>query len=277
MLGSLIIVFREVFEAGLIIGIVLAVTRGVPTRGRWITGGILAGILGACIVAAFAGALSAMLEGVGQELFNAAILIIAVFMLTWHNVWMARHGREMARDMRTIGEAVAQGSKSLLALAIVIMVAVLREGSEIVLFLYGIVATDSSTGLSLLAGGVIGLLLGTLVSFLTYAGFMVIPARYLFGVTTALIALLSAGMAAQAVTFLERAGMITLLDKTMWDSSWLLTQDSLLGSALHTLVGYNDQPTQMQLLIYIAVLATTFLLMRAFAPAQKLSAALQKT
>ena len=152
MLGSLIIVFREVFEAGLIVGIVLAVTRGVSYRGRWITGGILAGILGACIVAAFAGALSAMLEGIGQELFNAAILIVAVFMLTWHNVWMARHGREMAQDMRTIGEAVAQGSKSLLALSIVIAVAVLREGSEIVLFLYGIIASDSSSGWGLLAG-----------------------------------------------------------------------------------------------------------------------------
>lgn len=96
MLAALIIVFREVFEAGLIVGIVLAVTRDVDHRGRWIVGGVLAGIGGACLVAAFAGGLSQLFAGMGQELFNAAILGIAVVMLTWHNVWMASHGREMA-------------------------------------------------------------------------------------------------------------------------------------------------------------------------------------
>ena len=40
MLASLIIVFREVFEAGLIVGIVLAATRGVPRRGTFIAGGV---------------------------------------------------------------------------------------------------------------------------------------------------------------------------------------------------------------------------------------------
>ena len=98
MLAALIIVFREVFEAGLIVGIVLAVTRAVAGRGWWISGGVAAGVLGACIVAAFAGALSSAFAGVGQEMFNAAVLGLAVVMLTWHNVWMARHGRELAAE-----------------------------------------------------------------------------------------------------------------------------------------------------------------------------------
>ena len=131
MLAALIIVFREVFEAGLIVGIVLAVTGSVPHRNRWIGGGVLAGALAACIVAAFAGALSQLFAGMGQELFNAAILAVAVIMLTWHNVWMARHGREMAGEMRAVGQAVADGTTSLLALAVVVGVAVLREGSEV--------------------------------------------------------------------------------------------------------------------------------------------------
>jgi len=130
VLAALIIVFREVFEAGLIIGIVLAVTGSVSHRNRWIGGGVLAGVLAACVVAAFAGALSQLFSGMGQELFNAAILAIAVMMLTWHNVWMAHHGREMAGEMRAVGQAVADGTKSLLALAVVVGVAVLREGSE---------------------------------------------------------------------------------------------------------------------------------------------------
>jgi high-affinity iron transporter len=262
MLAALIIVFREVFEAGLIIGIVLAVTRTVPHRNLWIGGGVLAGVAGACLVAAFAGALSNLFAGMGQELFNAAILGIAVVMLTWHNVWMARHGREMANEVRAIGQAVAEGSKSLFALAVVVGVAVLREGSEVALFLYGIVTSDGGSALSLALGGVIGLVLGALVCMLTYAGLISIPMRSLFAVTTVLITLLAAGMAAQAVAFLEKANWLTAMGNVVWDSSWLLDESSIPGKALHTLIGYTDQPTAMQLLVYLAILLTTFVLMR---------------
>ncbi|HEX3115226.1 MAG TPA: FTR1 family protein [Bradyrhizobium sp.] len=262
MLAALIIVFREVFEAGLIIGIVLAVTGAVPHRNRWIGGGVLAGALAACLVAAFAGALSQLFAGMGQELFNAAILCVAVVMLTWHNVWMAHHGREMAGEMRAVGQAVADGTKSLLALAVVVGVAVLREGSEVALFLYGVVASDGGSAISLATGGVIGLALGAAVCLLTYFGLMRIPPKALFAITTALITLLAAGMAAQAVAFLERANWLSLLDTVVWDSGWLLSETSIAGRTMHTLIGYTDQPTEMQLVIYLAVLVVTIVLMR---------------
>jgi high-affinity iron transporter len=262
VLAALIIVFREVFEAGLIIGIVLAVTGSVPHRNRWIVGGVLAGALAACLVAAFAGALSQLFAGMGQELFNAAILSVAVMMLTWHNVWMARHGREIAGEMRAVGQAVADGTKSLLALAVVVGVAVLREGSEVALFLYGIIASDGGSALSLAIGGIIGLALGAAVCLLTYFGLMRIPPRKLFATTTALITLLAAGMAAQAVAFLESANWLTSLDTVVWDSGWLLSDKSIAGRAMHTLIGYTDQPTEMQLLVYVAILLATVVLMR---------------
>lgn len=264
MLAALIIVFREVFEAGLIIGIVLAVTRTVPHRNRWIGGGVVAGVVAACCVAAFAGAISTLFAGMGQELFNAAILGIAVVMLTWHNVWMAQHGRELAGEVRAIGQAVADGSKSLLALTIVVGVAVLREGSEVALFLYGIVTTDGGSAASLALGGVIGLGLGALVCLMTYVGLVRIPMRSLFAVTTVLITLLAAGMGAQAAAFLERANWLTALDNVVWDSSWLLADSSIPGRALHTLIGYTDQPTAMQLTVYLAILLVTFVLMRLY-------------
>ncbi|WP_024512967.1 FTR1 family protein [Bradyrhizobium sp. ARR65] len=261
MLAALIIVFREVFEAGLIVGIVLAVTASVPHRGRWIGGGVLAGVVAACLVAAFAGVLSQLFEGMGQEVFNAAILGVAVVMLTWHNVWMARHGRAIAGEMRAIGKAVAEGSKSLLALSVVVGVAVLREGSEVALFLYGVAASDGSSALTLTLGGCLGLVLGAGVCLLTYLGLVRIPPRALFGTTTVLITLLAAGMAAQAIAFLERANWLTSLDTVVWDSGWLLSDQSIPGRALHTLIGYTDQPTEMQLWVYLAVIAVTGLLM----------------
>src|SRR6266851_6319316 len=236
MLGALIIVFREVIEAGLIVGIVMAATRGVAGRGRWITIGIGGGVLGASVVAMFAGVISDAFQGAGQELFNAGVLSIAVVMLMWHNVWMARHGREIAAQMRSIGTAVSEGAKPLTALAIVVGLAVLREGSEVVLFLYGIMASGTS-GSALLVGGVLGIAAGAAFTALTYLGLLAIPNRYIFSVTTWLIALLAAGMAAQAVQFLNNAGVVVALDRTLWDTSWLLSEKSIFGRLLHTLVG----------------------------------------
>ena len=265
MLAALLIVFREVFEAGLIIGIVMAVTAGVVGRGLWVAAGVAAGVIGACVVALFTGGLSELFGGNGQEVFNAGILSFAVIMLTWHNVWMARHGRELAAELTAAGEAVVAGSKSLAALAVVVAIAVLREGSEVVLFLYGVAAAQGGASWSMALGGGIGLVLGSLVCLATYLGLVTIPARYLFGVTSTLIAFLAAGLAAQAIAFLQQAAIVTALDETVWDTSWLLSDSSFLGRALHTLIGYVDQPTALQLIVYAGTLAVIVALMKLFA------------
>jgi high-affinity iron transporter len=108
--------------------------------------------------------------------------------------------------------------------------------------------------------------LGGLVCAATYLGLVNIPQRYLFGVTSFLIAFLAAGMAAQAIGFLAQANVVVAFDQTVWDSSWLLSEDSFLGRILHTLLGYNDHPTGMQLIAYVATLVVMFVLMRLLAP-----------
>jgi high-affinity iron transporter len=266
MIGALIIVFREVIEAGLIVGIVLAATRGVPGRLAYIWGGIGAGALGACVVAAFAGAISGALSGMGQEAFNAGVLAIAVVMLAWHNIWMARHGREMAAELKLVGAEVAEGARSLMALAVVVGVAVLREGAEIALFLYGVVVADGGAGWPMVAGGLMGLALGAGLSLLTFKGLVAIPMKHLFRVTSLLITFMAAGMAAQSVGYLQQAGLVTSLDQPLWDSSWLLSDTSVAGRILHVLFGYADQPSGMQLLAYAIVVAIIFLAMRLLAP-----------
>jgi high-affinity iron transporter len=266
MVAALIIVFREVIEAGLVVGIVMAATKAVMHRGQWIAGGVVAGFIGACLVAVFIGAITATFAGMGQELFNATVLGIAVVMLTWHNVWMARHGREIATEMLTLGKAVVTGSRTLLALAVVVGIAILREGAEVVLFLYGIVTSEGGWSLSILFGGLAGLALGALVSVLTYFGLLRIPGRYLFAVTSLMIAFLAAGMAAQAVGFLEQANIITAFGTVLWNSSGILSDSSLPGKVLRTLIGYNDQPTGMEVVVYVATLAITYVMMKLAAP-----------
>jgi high-affinity iron transporter len=259
MLAALLIVFREIMEAGLIVGIVLAATRGVPRGGRWVAFGVLAGALCACLVAACAGRIAALFDGSGQELFNAAILLLAVGMLTWHNVWMAGQGR--AQDVQALGRAVAAGRKPLAALAIVCGVAVLREGSEIVLFLYSIAASGQTSPAAMVAGGALGLLAGACLSALMYLGLVTVPARHLFRVASGLITLLAAGLAAQAIAWIQQAGHLEVLTATVWDSSWLLGDDSLGGRLVHTLIGYTARPSGAQLVAYLATIAGMLALM----------------
>lgn len=256
MLAALLIVFREALEAGLIVGIVLAATRGIAGREVWIAGGIVAGVLGAALVAVFAGVLSDAFSGNGQEVFNAGILSIAVVMLGWHNIWMASHGREVAHQMKTMGQAVAVGARSLFALAVVVMAAVLREGAEVVLFLYGIAASSNEGWAALLLGGVLGIGCGGLASWLLYRGLVAIPIQRLFAVTSWLIALLAAGLAGQAAALLAKADLIPSWGFEIWDTSWLLDEGSIAGRALRALIGYSDRPMGVQLAAYVIVLAT---------------------
>jgi high-affinity iron transporter len=263
MLVSLIIVFREAMEAGLIVGIVLAATEGVAGRGRWIAGGIAAGTAGASVVAAFAAALSDAFEGAGQEIFTAAILCFAVVMLSWHILWMSHHARTMAAELREVGKAVRLGQRSLAALAAVVAIAVMREGSEVVLFLYGIVVGSHTSALSLATGGAAGLALAALLSWLLYRGLVIIPLHRLFSVTNGLIALLAAGMAGQAAAILHGADLLPGWGENLWDTSFILADDSLLGRSLHALIGYSARPSGIQLAAYLATLLTLMVAARA--------------
>lgn len=268
MLATAIIVFREVLEAALIIGIVLAATQGLAKRSIWVSAGIGTGLVGAGLVALFADAISTAVAGAGQEVFNAGILLFAVIMLGWHNVWMKRHGREMAQQVRAMGQAIMLGSRSMYMLAVVIGLAVLREGSEVVLFLYGIAVAQQDSSRLMLAGGLLGLFAGALMGLLMYRGLLRISSKHLFTITTWLITLLAAGMAAQAAGFLTQADLLPPLVPSMWDTSGILAQNSIPGRVLQTLVGYADHPSGMQVLFYAVTLAGIAVLMRFYGGAR---------
>ena len=249
MLGTGLLVFREVLEAALIVSIVFAATRGVRGRGLWVGAGLAAGVIGAIVVALFASSIAAAVSGMGQELFNASILLAAVAMIAWHAIWMASHGRELATQMKSVGSAVQAGSRPLSALLIVVAIAVLREGSEVVLFLYGQAA--SGAGVGEIAGGIaVGVVGGVAVGFLLYFGLLGIPMRYFFSATNWLMLLLAAGLASQAAGYLIQADVLPALGNKIWDTSALLSDASLVGKTLHTLVGYDARPAGMQLLFY---------------------------
>jgi high-affinity iron transporter len=261
MLATLLLVFREVLEAALIVSIVAAATRGVPRRSAWIGSGIALGVLGAGLVALFANGIADAMEGMGQEWFNASVLLAAVAMIGWHVIWMSKHGRELAMQMKEVGSAVSSGSRPLTALLVVVAIAVLREGSEVVLFGYGLVASGSSAS-ALMLGGALGILAGVAVGFAMYFGLLKIPMKHFFTATNGLLVLLAAGLASEAAGKLVQADALPTLVDTLWDSSWLLSDDSLLGQALHVLVGYTAQPSGIQMAFYAATVVLLLLGMR---------------
>jgi high-affinity iron transporter len=186
---------------------------------------------------------------------------------------MAAHGREMAREMKRMGRAVAAGEQTLPAMATVVAVAVLREGAEVVLFLYGIAASSRAGAGGLVLGGVLGILMGGALSWLLYRGLLAIPLRRLFSVTNVLVSLLAAGMAGQAAAILARAELIPAWGYALWDTSWLLPEQSLPGRGLQALIGYSDQPMGVQLAAYLSVLTTLLLAARRIGRADARTAA----
>lgn len=264
MLSAAIIVFREALEAALIIGIIAAATRGMPARNAWLFGGMLAGIAGSIIVAALTGQIAEMAEGLGQELFNAGILGLAALMLAWHNIWMSRHGMQLARDAKRLGQDVLSGNREMSALALVVSLAILREGSETALFLYGLLSGSGTSLSTVLGGGALGLLAGALAGYGLYAGFLRIPPRLFFAATSGLILLLAAAMASQVARFLVQADLLPSLADPLWDTSWVLDNGSLLGRFLHTLIGYEAMPSGIQVLFYGTTLVLILAGMRIF-------------
>ena len=209
-------------------------------EGLWMTAMIVGGLavpslLGGLVVAVFAGAIGNSLEGVGQETFNAVILLGAVLMLAWHNIWMAQHGKELAMRMSTIGKNVLAGQEPMYALTIAIGLAVLREGAEVVLFLNGIAAGGEGAA-GLMVGSLSGVALGMLAGYLLYTGLVRIPVKQFFSVTGWMILLLASGLAASAAGYLEQAGWVPALKYTVWDTSSVLSEQSLSGQRIHTLI-----------------------------------------
>jgi high-affinity iron transporter len=247
--------------AGASVGIVLAATTGLAKRNFWILFGIVGGLAGSALVAGFAGAIAEAASGMGQELFNACILFVAVIVLGWSVVWMRKHGRELALRATEVGREVAEGDLPIHMLSVVVGIAVLREGSEAVLFLFGI-AAQGAGGLPMLAGGLIGIIGGVAVGFVTYRGLVKIPAKHLFSVTSWLLVLLAAGMASQGVGYLVAADMVPALGAAVWDTSRILSERSLFGQLLHTLIGYDARPSGIQIVVYLATLAVIGAAMR---------------
>lgn len=249
MISTAVIIFRETLEIGLILGVVLAATRTLHRRAAWISLGVFGGALGASLVALFADVLAASVSGVGQELFNAGVMFIAAIFIGWTAIWVRTSARASVQQFNQTGQAVCEGKAHGYVLSTIIGLSILREGSEIVLFLYSMHVSGQSAG-EILTGATVGTLCGAAVGVLFYFGIVKLPTRLALQLTSWLLVLLVAGLASQGVGYLSAAGYLSDVSYQLWNSSWLLSEDGVVGKVLHGLIGYTARPTLIQFVVY---------------------------
>lgn len=254
MIGSLIITFREIFEISIVLCIVLAATKGVQNRGRWIFAGLALGAIASILIGIFANEFAQLTSTLNPQLLNAIVLVVTAGLIMYTVLWMQKQGREISKQAKSIGTAVAVGEKPLHMLAIVVGLSVLREGIEVVLFLYGLIAGSESSSINVIKGAIVGSLLGVIAGLLLYYGMLRIPMKYFFSAIRWMLTFLAASMMSNAAGKLASIHILPMLGAPIWNSSMLLTQNSIIGRLLHMFLGYLDKPMGIQVVFYIATI-----------------------
>jgi high-affinity iron transporter len=253
MLQIAIVVFREILEIALIIGILTAATKEIKGRGKWILGGLFLGLIVSIILALFTDKISDSLDGMGQEFFNGLVLLAASFMIGWTVLWMQKHARSLSGELKNLSHSIREGQKPLYVLLVVVMLSTLREGIEIVLFSYSYYISGTPISDIVLALG-LGTFFGACLGFALYLGLLKAFGRYFFIVTSWLLIFLASGIAALGIGFWINAEIVPALGSPAIDLSNILSQHSLFGKFLHIFFGYIDQPAGTQLIVYFTTL-----------------------
>jgi high-affinity iron transporter len=254
MVSGFIIMFREMLEMSLVLGVLFVVTRPVPTARRWIIGGSFIGFIGASFVAAFMTEMETSLQGNGEYVFNAVVLALAAVMIAWTVVWMGRHGRELSMRMQKVGHSVAIGELPKTALMLVALTAVMREGSEAVFFIWGAAVAVPHDGMNMTIGAVLGAVAAIVLGYVIYKGLLRVPVNLIFRVIGWLLVFLASGMAGRSAGELVDIGALPGVIDPLWDASKSFPSDSGLGQFLNIMVGYSDSPSAMQVGVFVVSL-----------------------
>jgi len=248
-----IVVFREILEIALILGILTSATKDIKNRASWILIGLGLGILFSIILAIFTDKISSSLDGLGQEFFNGLIMLSASFMIGWTVLWMQKHAKTLSGELKKLGNNVKDGKKPLYALTIVVLLSVIREGAEIVLFSYSYFL--SGVGLYQIVVGIIsGVFCGSLLGLALYFGFLKVFGKYFFMVSSWLLIFFASATATSGIRFWGDAGIVNPIIDPAIDLSEILSQNSFFGKFLHIIFGYIDQPSLAQIITYFTIL-----------------------
>ncbi len=249
MAAAALIALREGLEAALIVGIVLVYLRRIGyLEGRksvWL--GVIAAVFASLGVAVVIQLVGMNLEGRAEEIFEGATMFLAVGVLTWMIFWMRYQARFIKASLeRNVQDAVKTGTKW--GLILVAFIAVFREGVETALFLSA--AAFASDGRGTLIGAALGLAAAILIGYLIYASTAQLNIRLFFNITSVLLLLFAAGLLAHGIHEFQEAGLIPTVNKHVWDTNYLLDENSNIGQMLKAVFGYNGNPSLEEVVGY---------------------------
>lgn len=249
MIAALLIAFREGLEAALIVGIVLGYLKQTGQLGyqRFAWTGVVAAVIGSLALAAGIQLVGTKLEGRAEEIFEGTAMLLAVAVLTWMIFWMRHQSRTLKSDLeREIDQAVS--SNRGWGLASLTFLAVFREGVETVLFLSAAAFTDNE--MNTLIGGLIGLTIAVFLGILIYNSAVRLNLRMFFNVTSAVLLLFAAGLFAHGIHEFQEAGVFLIIQEHVWDMNHILDENSTVGEILKALLGYNGNPSLLEVIGY---------------------------
>ncbi|MCT4635010.1 MAG: FTR1 family protein [Rickettsiales bacterium] len=260
MLATAVIVFREMLEICLILGIISAALDSLKNKKTLLLAGITGGIILSIIFAFTMTYINGLFDGNGQEILKIIILTISIIFINLTIIWITKHRKELHNKINNATQRLINKEINTLSLVIVIIFVISREGMEIILFLSGIYSAGS-TPQDLILGSIIGTASGITFGLLLYNGLLKIHVKNFFSVINIMLILLAAGMASELANYLNSADLIEVLSKQIWDSSWLINENSITGKILHSLLGYSSKPTQLQVIFYGTSIAITSILL----------------
>lgn len=250
MVSALLITLREGLEAALIIGIVLGYLGKIGDRRSALYawgGAVIAAVFSALLAIAMR-LIGAELETPFEQLFEGTTMLLAVLVLTWMIFWMRYQARFMKKDLeRRIDSAVNTGQNW--GIFLLTFLAVIREGVETALFLAA--NAFAADGASTLIGALLGLALAGAAGVLIYVYAVRLNLALFFDFTSLLLIVFSAGLLAHGVHEFQEIGLLPILSNPAWDLRLILNNDSLPGSVLRSLFGYNDNPSILEVTTYL--------------------------
>lgn len=248
LLTSVILILQETLEAALLVSMLAVVSLHLGRRPAWLVAGFAAGGLLAWLYAANIRQVSEWFDYVGQELVNAG-LQIAITAALVPLAWIL--GRHLFRDMpgRHRDPAPRTAGFGILC-ALAVMLAVTREGSEILVFLGGFIGQEEQAE-AVLVGSAIGFGIGISVGVLLFYALLPLNGPRGRWVPVVLLALFGGNMLSQAALHLVQADWLQS-GPSLWDSSAWLPEDSVPGRLLYALVGYESSPSAAQFVSYLA-------------------------
>jgi high-affinity iron transporter len=249
-----VVIFRECLEIAILLGIILAVTSNIKNSRFYIILGSIIGIASASVIAFFAKYISVSLSGLGDETLSIIVIFLTVGIICWTVVWMKGQAARIKSDLGDLSDQITAGKESYLMLIMVVATSIFREGTEIILFVYSIASSDNLEPDNYLLGLGIGGLCGIIVGTLIYLGLVNFAGKYIFKVSSLLLILIAAGLSAQAAGILNSTGMVMALSDELWNSSWLIADNSFLGKMLSAVIGYIARPTELQGVLYFGTI-----------------------